>query len=91
MRATSKQLADLHGLLAEVMRAELQMCQEEGIPVSASTMGVIVQFLKNNNITAMPDDTAMATLKEHFGNLTEVKSEKAKAILQQAQKDPLLN
>lgn len=89
-KASLQQLGALHGLLVQIMQAECRLCLEENIPMSASTMGVMVQFLKNNNITAEPDADDMAALREGFGQLTELKSERAKMLLSQAQSDPLL-
>lgn len=89
-KATLQQLGELHGLLVQIMQAECEMCLSEGIPMSASTMGVMVQFLKNNAITAEPDADDMAALREGFNQLTELKSQRAKQLLAQAEADPLL-
>ena len=91
MKATQKQLAELHGLLVEIMIEECKLSKAEGIPMAASTMQVMVTFLKNNGVTAEPDSNEMQVLREGFGNLTELRSEKVKSILASAKADPLLN
>lgn len=53
MSKTLDLLQEVHSLLAEYFLKELKASMEEGgFPLPASTLGVIITFLKNNDITA---------------------------------------
>lgn len=59
-------LQGLHTLLAEYFKRELEASMEEdGFPIPSATLGVIVTFLKNNNITADIKDGVDIDLDEH--------------------------
>ena len=49
MAAKSSQLGTLHELITEMFINDIKMCQDEGIPMSASDKAVIVKFLKDND------------------------------------------
>ena len=51
-RATESQLSELHSLLARTMKEELKKKE-----VSASMLSVIVKFLKDNGIEALPENS----------------------------------
>lgn len=58
-RATENTLGDLHAEFAKLLKDRLQNGEgvdDDGnpIPVKASTLNVIRQFLKDNEITALP-------------------------------------
>ncbi|AKN21206.1 hypothetical protein [Pectobacterium phage Peat1] len=68
MAASQSKLAELHEMLAEVMLDDLKQSKEEGIPLPAANLGVIRQFLKDNDISASMDADDMAktsTTKHH--------------------------
>lgn len=84
MSAKVSKLAELHELLADLMIEDIRLAKEEGIPMAASDKGVIVAFLKNNNITADPDTEKMQKLDEEFKKQAEIeRASRAKAILAQ--------
>lgn len=68
MAAKVSKLSELHEALAELFLEDIRICKEEGIPMAAADKGVIVTFLKNNNITADADAETMQTLKDEFQN-----------------------
>ena len=47
------------------------------IPLAASELQVMVSFLKNNNVTASPDDASMGALKSEFDEDMRLKREQA--------------
>jgi len=80
--AKASKLAELHEMLAEMFMSDIQLCKDEGIPMSAADKGVIVTFLKNNNITADVDDQEMQTLKQEFEDELRAKRQaRAEALL----------
>jgi tartrate dehydratase alpha subunit/fumarate hydratase class I-like protein len=79
----------LHDALADMFLENIRICKEEGIPMSAADMGVMVTFLKNNNITADITDEKIQAVKEEFNDELRAAREKAaKRILDNAS-DPL--
>lgn len=66
MAASQSKLAELHEMLAEIMLEDLKQSKEEGIPLPAANLGVIRQFLKDNDITASVDADDMKQLREEF-------------------------
>lgn len=61
------------------------MCRAEGIPMSASDKGVIVKFLKDNNVTAEPDAEQVQELRDEFKDELEARREaKRQRILMKA-------
>ena len=66
MAASQSKLAELHEMLAEIMLEDLKQSKEEGIPLPAANLGVIRQFLKDNDITASVDANDMLKLREEF-------------------------
>lgn len=82
MAAKNSKLGQLHEMLADMFMENIRICKEEGIPMSAADMGVIVTFLKNNNITSDVDDTQMADLKSEFNDeLKRAREAKAASLL----------
>lgn len=66
MAASQSKLAELHEMLAEIMLEDLRQSKEEGIPLPAANLGVIRQFLKDNDISASVDADDMKQLREEF-------------------------
>lgn len=66
MAASQSKLAELHEMLAEIMLEDLRQSKAEGIPLPAANLGVIRQFLKDNDITASVDADDMKQLREEF-------------------------
>lgn len=84
MSAKSSKLEKLHEMLTELFIEDIKLCREEGIPMAASDKGVIVSFLKNNNITADPDLDDMKRLDEEFQKQAEIeRAARAKSMLEQ--------
>lgn len=66
MAASQSKLAELHEMLAEIMLEDLRQSKAEGIPLPAANLGVIRQFLKDNDISASVDADDMKQLREEF-------------------------
>jgi hypothetical protein len=64
--ASASKLAELHELLAEVLIDDLKQSKAENIPLPAANLGVIRQFLKDNEITASIDADDMRNLRDEF-------------------------
>lgn len=64
--ASQTKLAELHEMLAEVFIEDLKQSKAEGIPLPAANLGVIRQFLKDNEITASIDADDMAEIRNAF-------------------------
>lgn len=91
MAAKSSQLGNLHELITEMFINDIKMCQDEGIPMSASDKAVIVKFLKDNDITAVIDDAKMKELNEEFADeLSKKRAERVLQLVQQTEEDELL-
>ena len=82
MAAKQSALSKLHEALAEMFLEDIRICKEEGIPMSSSDKGVIVKFLKDNNITADIDNKDMQKLQDEFKDeLAERRRLKAQELL----------
>ena len=82
MAAKQSALSALHEALAEMFLEDIRICKEEGIPMSSSDKGVIVKFLKDNNITADIDNKDMQKLQDEFKDeLAEKRRARAQALL----------
>lgn len=82
MAAKQSALSQLHEALAEMFLEDIRICKEEGIPMSSSDKGVIVKFLKDNNITADIDNQDMQKLQDEFKDeLAERRRIKAQELL----------
>ncbi|UOW66277.1 terminase small subunit [Aeromonas phage vB_AspA_Bolek] len=91
MAAKSSQLGTLHELITEMFINDIKMCQDEGIPMSASDKAVIVKFLKDNDITAVIDDAKMKELNAEFADeLSKKRAERVLQLVQQTEEDELL-
>ena len=91
MAAKSSQLGTLHELITAMFINDIKMCQDEGIPMSASDKAVIVKFLKDNDITAVIDDAKMKELNEEFADeLSKKRAERVLQLVQQTEEDELL-
>ena len=91
MAAKSSQLGTLHELITEMFIADIKMCKDEGIPMSASDKAVIVKFLKDNDITAVIDDAKMKELNAEFADeLSKKRAERVLQLVQQTEEDELL-
>lgn len=66
MAASQSKLAELHEMLAEIMLEDLRQSKSEGIPLPAANLGVIRQFLKDNDISASVDADDMKQLRDEF-------------------------
>lgn len=90
MAANVSKLQELHEALAEMFLEDIRICKEEGIPMSASDKGVMVTFLKNNNITADITDEKIQAVKEEFQDeLNAKRAQKAQELLSKVDNDPL--
>lgn len=66
--ASKSALNELHEMFAQVMLADLKQSVEEGIPLPAANLGVIRQFLKDNEISASIDADEMVELRDAFAD-----------------------
>lgn len=66
--ASTSKLAELHEMLAEVFLEDLRQSRAEGIPLPAANLGVIRQFLKDNEISASIDADNMAAIRDEFAD-----------------------
>lgn len=66
--ASTSKLAELHEMLAEVFLDDLRQSRAEGIPLPAANLGVIRQFLKDNEISASIDADNMAAIRDEFAD-----------------------
>lgn len=93
MAAKLSKVSTLHDLLTELFIEDIQLCRTEGIPMSAADKAVIVKFLKDNNVTAEPDEERVQELRDEFKDDLEARREaKRKHILLKAagaETDPL--
>lgn len=80
MAASQSKLAELHEMLAEIMLEDLRQSKEEGIPLPAANLGVIRQFLKDNDITASVDADDMRQLRDEFRMDLDSKREQRKRV-----------
>ena len=64
--AKVSKLANLHELLVDLFTQDIRLCIDECIPMSASDKAVIVSFLKNEEITATPDDDKIDAMREYI-------------------------
>jgi len=71
MAASQSKLAELHEMLAEIMLEDLRQSKEEKIPLPAANLGVIRQFLKDNDISASMDADDMKAIREEFKESTD--------------------
>lgn len=71
MAASQSKLAELHEMLAEIMLEDLRQSKAEGIPLPAANLGVIRQFLKDNDITATVDADDMRKIRDEFRGVTD--------------------
>lgn len=66
--ASTSKLAELHEMLAEVFLEDLRQSKAEGIPLPAANLGVIRQFLKDNEISASLDADNMSAIRDEFAD-----------------------
>jgi hypothetical protein len=79
--ASTSKLAELHEMLAEVFIEDLRQSKAEGIPLPAANLGVIRQFLKDNDISASMEADDMASLRDTFADELAARREVKKAQL----------
>lgn len=84
--ATTSRLAYLHELLVEQIIADFEFHKEEGIPMSATDKQVAISLLKNEGITATPDNEDIQRLKEVASRIQDgAKQDAAMSILGEVQ------
>lgn len=94
--ASTSKLAELHEMLAEVFLADLRQSVAEGIPLPAANLGVIRQFLKDNEISASIDADNMIAIRDEFADELAAKrlerqSKLADAVLKDDDMSYLIN
>lgn len=88
--AKVSKLANLHELLVDLFTQDIKLCIEESIPMSASDKAVIVSFLKNEEITATPDDDKIDAMREEFQSFQdEGRKARAMSILNSAKEESI--
>lgn len=86
--AKVSKLASLHELLVDLFIQDIKFCIDEGVPMSASDKAVIVSFLKNEEISATPDDEQIDSLRNEFSTFQdEGRKAKAMSILNSAKEE----
>ena len=90
-RATVQELHALHGLLAQYFQRILENALEpslEALPPTAADIGLIVKFLKDNEITADPgSEGELENLRSRLREVQERGSPALKRILENAESD----
>ena len=61
--------------IRELFIEDIKICRSEGIPMSASDKAVIVKFLKDNDVTAEPDEAKVQALRDEFQDELAAKRE----------------
>lgn len=88
--AKVSKLANLHELLVDLFTQDIRLCIDESIPMSASDKAVIVSFLKNEEITATPDDDKIDAMREEFQSFQdEGRKARAMSILNSAKDESI--
>jgi len=82
--ASTSKLAELHEMLAEVFLEDLRQSKAEGIPLPAANLGVIRQFLKDNEISASIDADNMLAIRDEFADELAARRVANKQKLEQA-------
>lgn len=85
--ASKSALSELHEMLAQVFLDDLRQSQAEKIPLPAANLGVIRQFLKDNDITASIDADDMAEVRDAFAGQLEARRAERKQALNSALDD----
>lgn len=85
--ASTSKLAELHEMLAEVFLEDLRQSKADGIPLPAANLGVIRQFLKDNEISASIDADNMAAIRDEFADELAARRVANKAKLAEALKE----
>ena len=75
MSAKKSTLETLHEMLAELFMEDIRICRSKGIPMSASDKAIIVKFLKDNDVTAEPDEAKVQALRDEFQDELAAKRE----------------
>lgn len=82
MAAKVNKLAKLHQMITDMFIEDIRLAQQADIPMAASDKAVIVKFLKDNNITADPDDSKMQQLDKAFREqMAQKRQARAQALL----------
>lgn len=86
MSNTKDVLQEVHTLLADYFKESLTLAIKDGIEIPASTLGVVVSFLKNNEITAdVRDKDGLEDLKERLINRKADAKDKGKDLIEIAE------
>jgi len=56
MASSKADLEVLHKLVAQSFKERLEMDIQDKVPTDAATLGALIKFLKDNNVTADPAD-----------------------------------
>ena len=84
--ATQSRLAYLHELLVEQIIADFEFHKGEGIPMSATDKQVAITLLRNEGITATPDNEDIQRLKDVATRIKdEAKKDVAMGIIAEVQ------
>jgi hypothetical protein len=70
-RATEKQLGALHGTVAAALAQEISQAVEPKERIAA--INAAVKFLKDNGITAVPDNDSIRNLRHQAANAVTAK------------------
>ena len=70
-KVSKSRLDGLLDALVEMMFMEIEFCRKIKVPMAAADKTVIVTLLKNNAVTASPDEAKLDALAEEFSNVTK--------------------
>lgn len=84
MKAAKRSLlAEIHHKFAEMLLKEINTSIEEEVPLTAADKGIIMNFLRHNDITADDDNNAMQNLKDSMDcedELSKLRKERKKKL-----------
>jgi hypothetical protein len=86
--ASSGELGGLHALVAKSFKQRLEDDIKDNIPTDAATLGALIKFLKDNNITADPADADdLGELRDKLSERNKVRAQRRGNVLALVQAD----
>lgn len=86
--ASSGELGGLHALVAKSFKQRLEDDIKDNIPTDAATLGALIKFLKDNNITADPADADnLSELRETLTEQRKVRAQRRGNVLALVKED----
>lgn len=90
--ASASELNDLHAAVAKSLRERIEQDMKDLVPTDAATLGAAIKFLKDNNISADPENSEDLTilrndLTEQARQRDKERAEKRAGVLKLIKKD----